>query len=578
LIVPAKEIILASRDSLLALTQTIEAAMRLEMAGFTPRIVSMKTAGDIKLSAPLYAVAGHSGAKEGRAFFTRELDDALLSGRADAAVHSFKDLPTEKVPGIGEPIFFCEESGSDVLLLAADATLSSDGAGLVIGTSSLRRIHQLQLVLPRAHTVTLRGNVITRLEKLLASDNGINAILIASAGLRRLTDFVAVPEQKYAHLLTPWALEHIRRELARLAASTAARARMIELPERYFPTAPGQGVLALQLSAAAEARYAKEVAGVFTEHQQIASRVMQERRIMTELMTGCHAPLGVSALRDNDQRIVACYSRKSTTEPVSFSDSVWFERQPGIDSAAFARELKLPLKTIFWWGFKAPPEQSGLPLQFVPAVEQKPLDVPWSGTLPEAVFVASPRAAEWVSAQEELKKLPLYAAGAETAELIRTLIPGASVAQTAGKGFAAALAALTNQNLQLLWVGSADGEARARKAAEQFPATRFLPVYRNVAVVPQHLDADQGALHVLTSAVAAEACLSWAKAAGRRDLLTCCFGHSAAEVVSAAGLNVYAVSEAPDFTTLIRELKGDPTLLRERWEFKELETYGKKKI
>ncbi|HMY11146.1 MAG TPA: hypothetical protein PKC74_05965, partial [Turneriella sp.] len=267
---PAKEITLASRDSLLALTQTIEAAMRLEAAGFAPRIVSMKTAGDIKLNAPLYSVAQQSGNKEGRAFFTRELDDALLSGRADAAVHSFKDLPTEKVPGIGEPYFFCEEHGSDVLLLGEKTVMSTDGAGLVIGTSSLRRIHQLQLVLPAARTVTLRGNVITRLEKLLAGENEINAILIAAAGLRRLTAFAEVPENRYAHLVVPAALEHIRRELARLAASEAARARAIELPERYFPTAPGQGVLALQLSAEAEARYSGAVAAVYAEHQQIA--------------------------------------------------------------------------------------------------------------------------------------------------------------------------------------------------------------------------------------------------------------------------------------------------------------------
>mgnify|MGYP005853759961 CR=1 FL=1 len=204
--------------------------MRLETAGFVPRIVSMKAAGDIKLNAPLYAVAAQPGAKEGRAFFTRELDDALLSGRADAAVHSFKDLPTEKVPGIGDPIFFCEEHGSDVLLLGKHIALAPDGAGLVIGTSSLRRIHQLQLVLPRATTVTLRGNVITRLEKLLAGDDGINSILIASAGLRRLTGFAELPESKYAHLVPPAVLEHIRRELARLAASKAARERAIELP------------------------------------------------------------------------------------------------------------------------------------------------------------------------------------------------------------------------------------------------------------------------------------------------------------------------------------------------------------
>lgn len=566
---PAKEITLASRDSLLALTQTLEAAMRLEAAGFAPRIVSMKTAGDISLNAPLYAVAQQSANKEGRAFFTRELDDALLTGRADAAVHSFKDLPTEKVPGISEPFFFAEQQGSDVLLLGDGVTLHADGDGLIIGTSSLRRIHQLQLVLPGARTVTLRGNVITRLEKLLAQENGINAVLVAAAGLRRLDAFAAVPERNYAHLLAPATLEHIRRELARLSASKAALARMTELPERYFPTAPGQGVLALQLSAAAEARYAAEVAQVFAEHRRIAERVMLERRIMTELMTGCHAPLGVSALQGDRPRIVACYSRKTTTEPVSFSDSVWFERQPGADCATLARELRSPA-LIFWWGYKEPPAANGLPVQFVRAVEQQPLAVNWSGPLPEAVFIASPRAAEWVATQRQLHTLPLYAAGSETLRTIRSLIASAAPAATAGKGFAATLAGLPDRNLQLLWVGSVDGEARARKAARNFAAARFLPVYTNVPQKPIRLSAPQDALHVLASATAAQAFVAWATESRIANPVVCCFGDSASEVVASAGIFVYHNSDAQDFAGLLRELRGDTGLLRERLQLKEL--------
>jgi porphobilinogen deaminase/uroporphyrinogen-III synthase len=567
--VPEKKITLASRDSLLALTQTIEAALRLEAAGFVPRIVCMKTAGDIKLNDPLYAVAQQSKSKEGRAFFTRELDEALVSGRADAAVHSFKDLPTEKVPGIGEPIFFCEERGSDVLLLGKHTELASDGAGLIIGTSSLRRMHQLQLILPRATTVTLRGNVITRLEKLLAGDNGINSILIASAGLRRLTGFAELPESKYAHLLPQDALEHIRRELTRLAASRTACERAIEFPERFFPTAPGQGVLALQLSKKAEERYATEIATVFAEHSQIAGRVMHERRIMSELMTGCHAPLGVSALRGDDPRIIACYSRQSTTEPVSFADSVWFERRLGKNTTAIAQELRRPTEQIFWWGAKAPAQDAGVPLHFVPAVEQKPLDARWSGETPDAVFVASQKAAEWVAAQASLNTLPMYAAGAQTAQSLQSLIPGVRVMAAPGKGFMQVLGLLTNKSIRLLWVGSADGEARARAAARDFVATEFLAVYTNLPVRPQQLEAGKDSLHVVTSAAAAQAFATWATETGVQYPLVCCFGSSAAEILQTYGIDIYHASEADDFATLIRELRGDTGLLRERWQLKE---------
>ncbi len=568
--VAVKEITLASRDSLLALAQTIAAALRLEAAGFTPRIESMKTAGDIRLHAPLYEVAQQSGSKEGRAFFTRELDDALLSGRADAAVHSFKDLPTETVPGIGEPYFFSEERGSDVLLLQDKFAFGDDGAGLVIGTSSLRRIHQLSLVLPAARTVTLRGNVITRLEKLLAGEKGINAILIATAGLRRLIDFADIPENRYAHLLKPAALEHIRRELARFAASKAALNRAIELPERYFPTAPGQGVLALQLSAAAEARFAKEISAVFADHHAIAQRVMQERRIMTELMTGCHAPLGVSALPGDDRRIVACYSRKSTTDPVRFSDSVWLEREFGADSATFAQELRHAKEKIYWWGFKAPPQDTGLPLEFVQAVEQKALETKWAGAPPEAIFVASARAAEWVASQRELSNLSLYAAGTETLNVLKSLIPDAKIQPVTGKGFTQALQAIQNTRAQLLWVGSVQGEKHARTAAREFPAARFLPVYTNIPLSPQLPAAAPGALHVLTSAVAAEAFVRWVTEVNAVRPVISCFGESAARTVKAAGFAVYHLSGANDFADLLRELRGDTALLRERWQLKEL--------
>lgn len=567
---PAGEITLASRDSLLALAQTIEAALRLQNAGFAPRIVSMKTAGDITLNAPLYSVAQQSAGKEGRAFFTRELDDALLSGRAHAAVHSFKDLPAEKINGISEPVFFCEEQGSDLLLLDKQTHFEPDGSGLVVGTSSLRRIHQLRLVLPRATSVTLRGNVITRLEKLLARHSGINAILIAAAGLRRLTAFAAVPEKKYAHLLEPATLAHIRAELARLAASTSARERAIELHERYFPTAPGQGVLALQLSAEAEIEYGDDVAAVFSEHRDIAGRVMQERRIMAELMTGCHAPLGVSALAGQDGRVVACYSRSSTTEPLSFSESVWFERGWGADGAILAHELKQRAECILWWGFKPPPQQAELNLQFVPAVEQKPLEVAWSDFLPDAVFIASARAAAWVAAQSELRNLPLYAAGAETVQAVRSLIADANVATTESKGFAATLTALPEKNLQLLWVGSSDGEARARAAAHDFAFARFLPVYTNVPRPAPQLHAPQGALHVLTSAAAAQSFVNWIAQGGDTRTPVCCFGESAALKVREAGLQVYHTSDAPDFAGLLRELQGDPQLMREGLQLKEI--------
>ena len=290
---------------------------------------------------------------------------------------------------------------------------------------------------------------------------------------------------------------------------------------------------------------------------------------MTELMTGCHAPLGVSALRGDDPRIIACYSRKSTTEPVSFADSVWFERRLGTNSTALAQELRRSVGQVFWWGAKAPAHDASLQLHFVPAVKQKPLDARWSGERPEAVFVASQQAAEWVAAHASLGTLPMYTAGAQTAQVLQSLVPGARVTAAPGKGFAQALALLKNKSVRLLWVGSADGEARARAVSRGFTAVEFVAVYTNLPVRPQQLSAGKDSLHVVTSAVAAQAFAAWAADAGMERPLVCCFGDSAVEGLQAAGIAVYHASEADDFATLIRELRGDTSLLRERWQLKE---------
>lgn len=576
---PERAITLASRDSLLALAQTITAALRLEQAGFTVKILTMKTAGDLSLNAPLYEVAQKSSPKEGRAFFTKELDEALLSDRADAAVHSFKDLPTENVDGISAPLFFGEVTGNDVLLLRQEAILSADGEHLVIGTSSLRRIHQVHLLLPQAATVTLRGNVITRLHKLLSGDRGMNAILIAEAGIKRLTDFAALPEQNYAHLVAPEILAHIRSELLRFNSGHAALEKRIALPEQYFPTAPGQGVLALQLSARAAARYGSSIAAIFTEHAAIAARVAYERRIMAELMTGCHAPLGVSVFVDSttgEKKIFACFSRSTTTEPLAFAESVWYERILQHDLAMLVQELRTGRKHLTWWGFKKPPQDDALMIDFVAAIRQVAVPV-GSYQIPEAVFAASPQAADWLASEPTLAALPLYAAGKETALHLAHRIAGARIIQTIGKGFSSVLSSLPSKGMHLLWVGSVEGEQRARRQAQGFPHVRFLPVYKNEPVVPQHLSCSEKTIHVLTSRVAAEAFAMWAEKVRLENPVICCFGDSAADAVRQRGWSPYHVSKASSFAELIRELKGDPSLLRERWHVEE-QTYETKAI
>ncbi|HRP69365.1 MAG TPA: hypothetical protein PLY93_07525, partial [Turneriella sp.] len=343
-------LLLASRDSLLALAQTIEAAIRLEKVGFTPKIAALKTAGDLKLDSPLYRVADQ-GTKEGRAFFTRELDDALITGRADAAVHSFKDLPAEKIDGISNPILFSETSTADILLSTDPLSLAEGGKNYTIGTSSLRRIHQLGFAWPYAKTVTLRGNIVTRLRKLIEKHDSINAILIAEAGFKRMKEFMGIPVEKYAHFLDEATLEHLTIELEHFKTYLSQKLYTHALPESKFPTAPGQGVLAFQFSEKERHKFTEHLDEIFPEHPRTAARALLERSVMTGLETGCHAPLGVSAHYTNGDtfHVSLCFSKSTTTSPVGFANSVFIERTT-LSADALVDEVRRPFETIYWWG------------------------------------------------------------------------------------------------------------------------------------------------------------------------------------------------------------------------------------
>lgn len=561
-------ITLATRDSLLAMAQTIHAARRLTAAGFSVRIRSLKTSGDLKLDAALYTVASQVPAKEGRAFFTKELDEALLSSAADAAVHSFKDLPYENVPGIAEPVLFSEQTGADLLIVRKGTHFDVRGNGLTIGTSSLRRIHQLQLTLPEARTLVLRGNVVTRLHKLEIADRGINALLIAGAGLRRLQQFTAQSDD-YDQYLETAALAHLRSEIARFRALPHDEFEIIELAEATFPTAPGQGVLAIQLSSAAAQKFAGQVKDIFPEHNGIAKRAFVERQVMRSLETGCHAPLGVSALPDRfaGYAVHACFSRRSTTEPVSFDDSVYVSRHTQGDSEAITRELRGGTTTAFWWGSLPEPGTPGLQLIPVKAFKQIELAAARdTSALPAAIFAASPAVLPWLKRQTALHAIPAWAAGQDTLAEMRKQLPDLKSTAAPDKGFAAALAVMTTQlSGPILWLGSQSGRARAEKIAGT-ATVEFLPVYENEILSTGEIIAAQPALsetkiaaqalHLVASAAAAKALVNCMQSLAIGAPLVSCFGESAADVLAQANILPYHVSFAPSFAEYLNEIRG----------------------
>lgn len=170
---------IATRESPLALWQAHHVKNRLEQAhpGLQVELLAMTTSGDQLLSSPLSSVGG-------KGLFVKELEQAMLEGRADIAVHSMKDVPVQQPEGLMLAAFLTGEDPRDAFVSNRYHSLAELPQGAVVGTSSLRRQTQLRALRPDIKVMDLRGNVGTRLRKL--DEGQYDAILLASAGLIRL--------------------------------------------------------------------------------------------------------------------------------------------------------------------------------------------------------------------------------------------------------------------------------------------------------------------------------------------------------------------------------------------------------
>lgn len=174
-----KIIRIATRKSPLALWQAEHVAARLESAfpDVKAELVTMVTRGDKLLDAPLAKVGG-------KGLFVKELEQGMLEGNADIAVHSMKDVPVEFPEGLHLAVILEREDPTDAFVSNDFASLNDLPETARIGTCSLRRQCQIKERLPNAEILNLRGNVNTRLAKLDAGE--FDAIILASAGLKRL--------------------------------------------------------------------------------------------------------------------------------------------------------------------------------------------------------------------------------------------------------------------------------------------------------------------------------------------------------------------------------------------------------
>jgi hydroxymethylbilane synthase len=245
-------LIIASRGSQLALWQARWVQARLTEMGLESRIEIIKTTGDKITDVPL-AKVGTKG------LFTKEIEEALLDGRADLAVHSLKDLPTELPAGLVLAGVPPREDPRDAIL---GRRLNELQAGSKVGTSSLRREAQLHHQCPDIKVESLRGNLDTRVRKL--QEGRYDAIVLAAAGLNRLG----------------WE-NHIAEIL---------------VPEVMCP-AIGQGALALE---SREAGTGQEACAKFDDAATRAA-VTAERAVLATLGGGCQVPIGANAILRNDR-------------------------------------------------------------------------------------------------------------------------------------------------------------------------------------------------------------------------------------------------------------------------------------
>jgi hydroxymethylbilane synthase len=236
-------LVIASRGSQLALWQARWVSAQLSAAGQECRIEIIKTTGDKITDVPL-AKVGTKG------LFTKEIEEALLDGRAHLAVHSLKDLPTELPEGLVLGAVPQREDPRDAVV---GCKLEDLPLGAKVGTSSLRRAAQLRQLRPDLLVESIRGNLDTRLRKL--DEGQYDAILLAAAGLKRLG----------------W----------------GDRIAEILSPEQMCP-AVGQGALAIETRAGFD--------GVaILDHTDTHIAVLAERGVLGALGGGCQVPIGAYA-------------------------------------------------------------------------------------------------------------------------------------------------------------------------------------------------------------------------------------------------------------------------------------------
>lgn len=293
----AAPIRLGTRGSALALVQSQRVADSIAARTGSPvELVTISTLGD-RSSAPLESLGGAG-------VFVTAVREALLAGECDVVVHSLKDLPTAPHPDLAISAIPKRADARDALVARDGLTLEALPPGARVGTGSPRRRAQLRRRRDDLEVVDVRGNVDTRIGRVLGDKDGVDAeldaVVLAAAGLERLGRDDVITE----HLgIAGW------------------------------PTAPGQGALAVETLATVMGPLRSALQGI--DHPATRTSVEAERAVLRLLEAGCSAPLGANAFIDDGMLFLAARVYSDTGDQVSAAHALYVDdtRTPGEDAA-----------------------------------------------------------------------------------------------------------------------------------------------------------------------------------------------------------------------------------------------------
>ncbi|MHC4659711.1 MAG: hydroxymethylbilane synthase [Planctomycetota bacterium] len=261
----AEVLTVATRAGKLAVTQTeiVITALKETYPDIQIKIKKITTSGDRDRRTVLWKL-------KTTGFFTSQLEDTLLAGQADFAVHSLKDLPTRHRDGLTIAAV-CDRQFAEDCLITADSvgSINRIRQAAKIGTSSLRRIAQIKNMRPDLQPADIRGNVTTRIRKL--EEGKFDAVILARAGIERL--------------------------------GLSGKVSFCFDPTKFIP-APAQGALAVQ-TRIDDTTTTKLVAAI--DDMKTRTTTFAERRVLTVMQCGCHAPVGAFAGIDDDVIIIDAF-------------------------------------------------------------------------------------------------------------------------------------------------------------------------------------------------------------------------------------------------------------------------------